>query len=57
MVLVKSLEHFFERDPTNDFFSLLTLEHLLMTSLPWSRLSPVRNLHTSPVRILPWMAE
>lgn len=28
MVLVKSLEHFFERDPTNDFFSLLTLEHL-----------------------------
>jgi hypothetical protein len=28
MVLVKSLEHFFERDPTNDFFSLLTLEKL-----------------------------
>src|ERR1700735_5526662 len=28
MLLVKSLEQFFERDPTNDFFSLLTLEHL-----------------------------
>jgi len=28
MVSVKKLEQFFERDPTNDFFSLLTLEHL-----------------------------
>ena len=29
----------------------------LMKSLRWSRLSPVRNLRTSPGRILPWMAE
>ncbi|HKV23177.1 MAG TPA: hypothetical protein VJN93_01170 [Candidatus Acidoferrum sp.] len=28
MTAVKRLEQFFERDPTNDFFSLLTLEHL-----------------------------
>ncbi len=28
MVSIKSLEHFFERDPTNEFFSALTLEHL-----------------------------
>lgn len=28
MVSVKTLNQFFERDPTNDFFSLLTLEHL-----------------------------
>ena len=29
----------------------------LMRSLPWSRLSPVRSLLTSPEQILPWMAE
>jgi len=28
MTAVKRLEQFFERDPTNDFFSLLRLEHL-----------------------------
>jgi hypothetical protein len=28
MVSIKTLEHFFEPDPTNDFFSLLTLENL-----------------------------
>jgi len=28
MVSIKSLEQFFERDPTNEFFSLLTLENL-----------------------------
>lgn len=28
MVSIKSLEQFFERDPTNEFFSALTLEHL-----------------------------
>lgn len=28
MASIKNLEQFFERDPTNDFFSLLTLEHL-----------------------------
>ena len=28
MVSIKSLEHFVERDPTNDFFPLLTLEKL-----------------------------
>lgn len=28
MASIKSLEQFFKRDPTNDFFSLLTLEHL-----------------------------
>ena len=29
----------------------------LMKSPRWSRLSPVRNLRTSPARILPWTAE
>lgn len=28
MVSIKSLKQFFERDPTNEFFSALTLEHL-----------------------------
>jgi hypothetical protein len=28
MTSIKSLDQFFERDPTNDFFSSLTLEHL-----------------------------